>query len=1128
LLHNGKLLIAGGTRLSISGFTNFAQSTNSVELLDMTLATPALASAASLPSARSGFTATLLPSGKVMVVGGVNITQFSTVWRNDIATYDPVSHSWTAGPEMPNARANHTASLLPTGAVMLTAGAMGTSAVTLATTLVRVSALSSGSALGAACEGYSSATLTPMPNGYLLVAGGGGSSPSGKAFLIDATTQTCVALADLGVARRAHSATLLPSGQVLIAGGSVVGASITSSAELYDPSANANATPPGQSIAQLFMARARTGHTSTLLDDGRVFIVGGLAGVATPINADDPPEIFDPATNTFTTTSFTNVPRRVGHAAVLLPGGDVLLLAGSNSEDCKGAARGWSRYSLASATVTHGSLHIARCRAVATLLPNGKVLLAGGVAAGSNVALTDAEIFDPETNTSMLIGSMTVAHGFARSASLPTGEVFIVSHNLSSSDLYDSVANAWRSGPSLSVPRSEPSIGLSPNGALLVVGAIKGFFSSTSATESILLNLAPVVSQQPALGIVTGSLTPTNALSAFGTGLRPALQASGGDTQQSASNAPVFELQRLDNDQRMFLPQAAVTLLGSSPFTDTSFVSAAAVASGFPRGHARLRAWVNGVPSAERIVLVAVAPYQPSAPTAAAASLSSATVTFSATPFFDGGSALTKYGVETELGAAVGSCNLPCTSITVTGLTPGSTHRFRVFASNAVGEGARSPLSNSITLPKRSSTTSVVSSANPSVYAQSVTFTATVAVAGGAPLAGGGTVSFSANGNPVPGCGAVAVTLVAGSNVASCTSAAFATSATNFTINATFSGDAQTSFSFGQLTQTVNKADQAITNPRFTAVAGIDSVISVAPVGRAILVTADTVSPNLPLSFSLSPASHGVCVLQTLAGFNQLNVFASAFGTCTVLIDQTGDTNYNAAPRVSVSIPVLPVAAVAVTGVPARIAVGQSVRIAVSVTGNAPTGTVSASVGSPLSLETLGCSNVLLSGTGNTRSASCLVQGLMPTAALDYITASYSGDANNFGANAPEVDEPLVYGTPSLNIDLSPAPGTRNDAATDGVMILRHLAGFTGDAITDGAMHPSFGRSPPDVLPYLESIRAALDVNGDGRVDLAVDGLLIVRYMRGQRTATGLFNSIDVGTAMTTAQIEAYLQLLMP
>jgi hypothetical protein len=326
----------------------------------------------------------------------------------------------------------------------------------------------------------------------------------------------------------------------------------------------------------------------------------------------------------------------------------------------------------------------------------------------------------------------------------------------------------------------------------------------------------------------------------------------------------------------------------------------------------------------------------------------------------------------------------------------------------------------------------------------------------------------------------------------------------------------------------VNKADQTITNARFTLSAG-NTTITQTRVGLGTAVRADTLASGNLMTFAVAPASQSVCSLSPLpplitAGL--VNVLS--LGVCTVLIDHPGDANYNAAPQVSVSIPVLILPSVSISGVPNQMAVGQSARVTVSVTGAAPTGTVTLAVDNPAPFALVGCNAMPLVGIGNTRTASCVMRAVAAAnSSGSAVNASYSGDANHVG-NITSVDEPGVIAAPSLNIDLSPAPGTANDAATDGLMILRYLAGFTGTAITDGAMHPSFDRSPPDVPPYLESIRGALDVNGDGRLDLAVDGLLIVRYMRGLRTATGLFNGVDVGTMMTTGQIENYLQLLMP
>src|SRR5436190_21371369 len=101
----------------------------------------------------------------------------------------------------------------------------------------------------------------------------------------------------LHTARAGHTATLLPDGKVLVAGGghtSVAGAEFTpiTSAELFDP-ATGIWTPTGS------MAEPRDRHTATLLPNGQVLVVGGNAyDVRTA-------EIYNPATGlwSMTTTS---------------------------------------------------------------------------------------------------------------------------------------------------------------------------------------------------------------------------------------------------------------------------------------------------------------------------------------------------------------------------------------------------------------------------------------------------------------------------------------------------------------------------------------------------------------------------------------------------------------------------------------------------------------------------------------------------------------------------------------------------------------------------------------------------------------------------------------------------------
>ncbi len=117
----------------------------------------------------------------------------------------------------------------------------------------------------------------------------------------------------------------------------------------------------------------------------------------------------------------------------------------------------------------------------------------------------------------------------------------------------------------------------------------------------------------------------------------------------------------------------------------------------------------------------------------------------------------------------------------------------------------------------------------------------------------------------------------------------------------------------------------------------------------------------------------------------------------------------------------------------------------------------------------------------------------------------------------------------TLNVDKS-TPTNIYNAATDGLLVARYLAGFTGNAlIADTLSVDATLIDPAAVKARLDSIRPALDIDGDGQYRFGTDGVLILRYLLGLRGGALVAGAVAGGAARSSApDIEAYLQLLVP
>jgi len=171
---------------------------------------------------------------------------------------------------------------------------------------------------------------------------------------------------------------------VLVAGGE--GSSgFLSSAELYDPATGSWSTTSG-------LGTPRFNHTATLLPSGKVMVAGGRLGSPDSPSYISSAELYDPATGSWSSTGSLGTARKF-HTATLLPSGKVLVAGGEGSS---GSLNSAELYDPATGSWSStGRLDTARSSHTATLLPSGKVLVAGGF--GSSDFLSRAELYDPAT-----------------------------------------------------------------------------------------------------------------------------------------------------------------------------------------------------------------------------------------------------------------------------------------------------------------------------------------------------------------------------------------------------------------------------------------------------------------------------------------------------------------------------------------------------------------------------------------------------------------------------------------------------------------------------------------------------------------------------------------------------------
>ena len=310
---------------------------------------------------------------------------------------------------------------------------------------------------------------------------------------VEQTPGTFTATGSMITPRGEHSATLLQDGRVLIAGGANYGSDgfrLLASAELYDPAT-------GTFSLTGSMTTARSGHTATLLPDGRVLITGGdPAGPKGEVRKSTA-ELYDPSTGLFTATG--NMATGHGYStATLLANGKVLINGGTAE-----------LYDPSTGAFTLTGPNAGSVGSTSTLLPDGRVLFAPG-----------SEIYDPLTDKLSPTGSMVGSYFTDRTAALLTsGKVLIAGGEwdfgrVKDAELFDATTGAFTSTGDMTEPRSEHVAVLLPNGTVLITGGegwgIGDFFGGKNVCCGFLGSLASTEIYDSS----TGTFTATGDMSA--------------------------------------------------------------------------------------------------------------------------------------------------------------------------------------------------------------------------------------------------------------------------------------------------------------------------------------------------------------------------------------------------------------------------------------------------------------------------------------------------------------------------------------------------------------------------------------------------------------------------------------
>ena len=569
------MLVAGGTG-SDGGLLD------SAELYDPS--TDQWTATGLLPAGVSEHTATLVTSGDVLLASSRSNRAF---------LYNPSSGTWTMTAPMSNRRSGHTATILPRGRVLVAGGELeggfGTNSAEISSAGARTWSPTVNAVMGswlmtslATVVNFPASTL--LPSGNVLISG-----DISQLYNVRSGAWTCVATNS----SREVKTVLLPSGK--------------SSPRLcfgrlrrrWRPYCTDDATGTWTQTGPLNIVRSD--YSMTLLRSGKVLVAGGEKNYSNGLSLNIP-EIYDPATGVFTTAA-PALFYRTRHTATLLPDGRVLIAGGMRYNPSTGGSAivaTTELYNPVSGTWTQGtSMRYPRYRHTATVLPSGKILMAGGFTYnGRYVARAPAELYDPATTTWSSAGVLIVPRGRHTATLLPDGKVLIAGGwevdeptmpALQSVEIFDPETLRWTLAAPLLQARVASAASLLPNGKVLVTSGYKYPWSAELYDAGV--GSSPAM--QPQIASISRLVTGSPVV-VTGAKFRGVSEGSGGGQNSSPGDYPLLALRSLESGQTLFL--------NCTNWSATSFCSGPLPS--LAPGWAMATVIVNGVPSSSALTLI--------------------------------------------------------------------------------------------------------------------------------------------------------------------------------------------------------------------------------------------------------------------------------------------------------------------------------------------------------------------------------------------------------------------------------------------------------------------------------------------------------------------------------------------